>query len=206
LVELVVERGQRTQLVITEVAPAYRVIVQEAAECTLQLLITRPEHLKVEVILCEPRARVTVQCLVAVDQGQVAIEVIQKHMAADTQSAVLVKGLIAGSGYARLTGTIYIAPQVEQVQASQYHKVLLLSPTAKAVAIPSFAVSSYQVRCNHGAAIGRCNDEHLFYLQSRGLPIPVAQRLIIDSFTSEISAGVPEFSSNLAVFVARVLG
>jgi Fe-S cluster assembly protein SufD len=62
----------------------------------------------------------------------------------------------------------------------------MLSPTTHAVLIPGLEILANDVRCTHGATVGRVNREDLFYLQSRGLTRPEAERLIVRGFFQDV--------------------
>jgi len=55
----------------------------------------------------------------------------------------------------------------------------MLSPTTHAVPIPGLEILANDVRCTHGATVGRVDREQLFYLMARGLPRTEAERLIV---------------------------
>ena len=58
--------------------------------------------------------------------------------------------------------------------------------TAHAVPIPGLEILANDVRCTHGATVGRVNREDLFYLQSRGLKRPEAEHLIVRGFFQDV--------------------
>jgi Fe-S cluster assembly protein SufD len=62
----------------------------------------------------------------------------------------------------------------------------MLSPTTHAVPIPGLEILANDVRCTHGATVGRVDREQLFYLMARGLPKPEAERLIVRGFFQDV--------------------
>jgi Fe-S cluster assembly protein SufD len=62
----------------------------------------------------------------------------------------------------------------------------MLSPTAHAVPIPGLEILANDVRCTHGATVGRVDREQLFYLMSRGLTRQEAERLIVRGFFQDV--------------------
>jgi Fe-S cluster assembly protein SufD len=81
---------------------------------------------------------------------------------------------------------IKVDPGAQQTDAFQECRNLLLSKRAHADAIPGLEILANDVRCTHAAAIAQIDKEQLFYLRSRGLPEPQAQRLVIEGFMAEL--------------------
>jgi len=61
-----------------------------------------------------------------------------------------------------------------------------LSDDAEANSMPGLEILADNVRCTHGATSGQIDEDELFYLRTRGIPIPVAQRLIVTGFLDEV--------------------
>jgi Fe-S cluster assembly protein SufD len=62
----------------------------------------------------------------------------------------------------------------------------VLNDGARADTIPFLEIETAEVKCSHAGAVGRVDDEHLFYLQSRGVPTAEAKRLIVMGFLQEV--------------------
>ena len=82
-------------------------------------------------------------------------------------------------------GTIAVEKNAVKTTASQENKTILWGPHAKAISVPALEVQTNDVQCAHGSAIGPFNDEHIRYVQSRGLSRDQAQRLLLGSFFAE---------------------
>ena len=52
--------------------------------------------------------------------------------------------------------------------------------------MPGLEILADNVRCTHGATSGQINEDEMFYLRSRGIPVPMAQRLIVGGFLNEV--------------------
>ena len=89
------------------------------------------------------------------------------------------------------TGLIRIAKQAAQTNAYQANHNLMLSKTARAETIPMLEILADDVQCKHGASIGPIDDEQAFYLMSRGVPRPQAERLIVMGFIEPIMQDIP---------------
>ena len=70
--------------------------------------------------------------------------------------------------------------------AYQTNRNLVLNDGARADTIPFLEIETAEVKCSHAGAVGRVDDEHLFYLQSRGVPTAEAKRLIVMGFLQEV--------------------
>jgi Fe-S cluster assembly protein SufD len=83
-------------------------------------------------------------------------------------------------------GRIYVHPIAQKTDAKQTNKNLLLSDDATADTKPQLEIYADDVKCTHGATVGQLNDESIFYLRARGIPRPVARRMLIQAFAGEI--------------------
>jgi Fe-S cluster assembly protein SufD len=110
----------------------------------------------------------------------------QEHGAANTTSDLAFRGILTDRSQAVWRGMIKVDPGAQQTDAFQECRNLLLSKRAHADAIPGLEILANDVRCTHAAAIAQIDQDQLFYLRSRGLDEPVAQRLVIEGFMQEL--------------------
>lgn len=104
------------------------------------------------------------------------------HAAKNTRAKVSLKTVVEGRGVANLNGTIIVKQGAQNTNSFLEERVLLLSPQARANAIPNLEIEANEVKCSHAATVGKPNDEEIFYLQSRGLSKLKATRLIAKGF------------------------
>jgi Fe-S cluster assembly protein SufD len=116
----------------------------------------------------------------------VDFDTTQEHAAANTFSDLAFRGILSGRSTAVWRGVIKVDPGAQQTDAFQECRNLLLSKRAHVDAIPGLEILANDVRCTHAAAIAQIDKEQLFYLRSRGLPEPQAQRLVIEGFMAEL--------------------
>ena len=116
----------------------------------------------------------------------VDFDTTQEHAAANTFSDLAFRGILADRSSAVWRGMIKVDPGAQQTDAFQECRNLLLSKSAHADAIPGLEILANDVRCTHAAAIAQIDKDQLFYLRSRGLPEPQAQRLVIEGFMAEL--------------------
>ena len=104
----------------------------------------------------------------------------QNHMAPHTSSDLLFKGALTGNSRSVWQGMIYVAPDAQKTDGYQANRNLMLSDNARADSIPGLEILADDVRCTHGATMGKIDPEELFYLSSRGIPEDQSQRLIVE--------------------------
>jgi Fe-S cluster assembly protein SufD len=110
----------------------------------------------------------------------------QEHAAPNTTSDLAFRGVLQGRSTAVWKGNIIVDPGAQKTDAFQESRNLLLSKRAHADAIPGLEIQANDVRCTHAAAVAQVDPEQLFYLRSRGLPLEVAKRLVIEGFLSAL--------------------
>ena len=113
-------------------------------------------------------------------------DTFQEHIAPDCTSDFAFKGALRDNATAVWRGMIRVEKDAQKTNAYQECRNLMLSPTTHAVPIPGLEILANDVRCTHGATVGRVDREQLFYLMARGLPRPEAERLIVRGFFQEI--------------------
>ena len=113
-------------------------------------------------------------------------DTFQEHIAPDTESDFAFKGALRDTATAVWRGMIRVEEDAQKTNAYQECRNLMLSPAAHAVPIPGLEILANDVRCTHGATVGRVDREQLFYLMARGLPRPDAERLIVRGFFQDV--------------------
>ncbi len=115
----------------------------------------------------------------------------QNHQAASCRSNLLFKGAVQDRARASYQGVINVARQAQQTDAYQTNRTLVLSPAARADSSPQLEIEANDVRCSHGSTVSNVDDAQVFYLQSRGLSVDRARRLIVSGFMAEIADRIP---------------
>ena len=113
-------------------------------------------------------------------------DTFQEHMAPSTTSDFAFKGALRDTATAVWRGMIRVEHEAQQTDAYQESRALMLSPDAHAVPIPGLEILANDVRCTHGATVGRVDRDELFYAMARGLSRAEAERLIIRGFFQDI--------------------
>lgn len=115
----------------------------------------------------------------------------QNHLAANTTSDLLFKGALKGKSRSVWQGMIYVAPGAQKTDGYQANRNLVLDDQARADSIPGLEILADDVRCTHGATVGKLEEEPLFYLESRGIPRKDAARLVVEGFFDPIMQRIP---------------
>lgn len=116
----------------------------------------------------------------------------QDHAAPDTTSDLLFKGALADRSRSVYTGLIRVRPDARGTEAFQTNRNLKLSEDAWAESVPNLEIENNEVRCSHASAVGPVDPDQRFYLESRGVPTPEAERLIVGGFFEDVLARFPE--------------
>jgi Fe-S cluster assembly protein SufD len=112
--------------------------------------------------------------------------ILIEHAAPHCTSRQLYKGVLDGHGQGVFNGRIIVRPGAFGTDASQTNKNLLLSDQAEADTRPRLEILADDVKCTHGAAVGRLDEDAVFYLRSRGVPHLAARGLLIYAFANEM--------------------
>jgi Fe-S cluster assembly protein SufD len=123
---------------------------------------------------------------VATGEQEFDARTLQDHLSPRTSSDLLYKNALDDRARCTFGGLIRVEPHAHFTDAYQKVRNLLLSDDSEANSMPGLEILADNVRCTHGATSGQINEDELFYLRSRGIPIPVAQRLIVTGFLNEV--------------------
>jgi Fe-S cluster assembly protein SufD len=123
---------------------------------------------------------------VAKHQQEFDARTLQDHISPHTASDLLYKNALDDHARTIFGGLIRVEPHAHFTDAYQKVRNLLLSDDAEADSMPGLEILADNVRCTHGATSGQIDEDELFYLRTRGIPVPVAQRLIVTGFLDEV--------------------
>jgi len=115
----------------------------------------------------------------------------QNHLAPHTTSDLLFKGALKGKSRSVWQGMIYVAPGAQKTDGYQANRNLVLSEGSRADSIPGLEILADDVRCTHGATVGKLEAEPLFYLKSRGIPQAEAEKIVVEGFFDPIFQRIP---------------
>ncbi len=123
---------------------------------------------------------------IADEKRHVDIHTVQDHIASNCQSSLLSKGVLKDRGRSVYYGFIKVTEKAQHTDAYQTNRNLVFSKEARADSIPNLEIKANDVKCSHGATVGQVSEDELFYLMTRGLRRPDAERLLIEGFLDEV--------------------
>ena len=123
---------------------------------------------------------------------RVKIAVDMHHKVPHCNSRQLFKGVAGGSSRADFYGKIIVAQDAQRTEAYQENHNILLSDNAKVDTKPQLEIYADDVKCSHGATIGRLNEEEQFYMRSRGITLEDAKVLQMISFIAPVLEAIPD--------------
>ena len=130
------------------------------------------------------------------------LQAVRGQQLADTHSQVRFGGpdgtleqghraIADGAGRSVFNGAVQVPQAAQRTNASQLSRNLLLSDRARIDTKPELEIVADDVRCAHGATVSRLQQDELFYLQSRGIGVDQAARLLLRGFCAEVLAALP---------------
>ncbi|HWH26073.1 MAG TPA: Fe-S cluster assembly protein SufD [Pseudolysinimonas sp.] len=145
------------------------------------------------------------------DAGQhLEQQVFVHHDAPDSKSRVTYKGALNGAGaHTVWIGDVLIGQTAPGTDSYEQNRNLVLSEGTRADSIPNLEIETGDIAgAGHASATGRFDDEHLFYLQARGIPEDEARRLVVLGFLTEVvqKIGEPELEARLLGALEAELG
>ena len=123
---------------------------------------------------------------------RVKIAVDMHHMVPHCNSRQLFKGIAGGKSRVDFYGKIIVAQDAQRTEAYQENHNILLSDDAKVDTKPQLEIYADDVKCSHGATIGRLNEEEQFYMRSRGITLEDARVLQMISFLAPVLEAIQD--------------
>jgi len=158
--------------------------------------------LNVTVVLDGEGSRCELNCLYLCNKdNKIDIDFKVLHKSCKTTSAQQIKGVSTDQGAVSFNGIITIPYDSQKCDGRQNHRGIILSDTAKISATPELEIWADDVKCAHGSAIGPLDKEQLFYLQTRGIPVTEAKKLLLSSFFNGFMT--PEFDTFIHDWMAK---
>ena len=108
------------------------------------------------------------------------------HIVGGCLSRQLFKGILDEQAVGAFNGHILVDKGAQKTEAYQSNHNLLLTHTAKIFTQPHLEIYADDVKCSHGATVGRIDENALFYLRSRGVSLPEARHLQQFAFANDV--------------------
>ncbi len=125
-------------------------------------------------------------------EEKVKIAVDMHHDVPYCNSRQLFKGIAGGRSRVDFYGKIIVAKDAQRTEAYQENHNILLSEDAKVDTKPQLEIYADDVKCSHGATIGRLNEEEQFYMRSRGISLEDAKVLQMISFIAPVLENISD--------------
>jgi Fe-S cluster assembly protein SufD len=114
-----------------------------------------------------------------------------EHREPNCASRELYKGVLKEKGHGVFNGQVYVTPEAQKTDGKQTNRNLVLSDGARVDTKPELEIFADDVKCTHGATVGRLERLPLFYLESRGIGPELATRMLTYAFAAEVLADLP---------------
>ena len=115
-----------------------------------------------------------------------------EHNKGYCNSRQLHKTIVRDKGRAVFNGMIKVAQHAIKTDGQMTNNNLLLGRLAEVDTKPQLEIYADDVKCSHGATIGRIDDEQMFYLRSRGIKEQAALQMIIFAFAAQLTESISD--------------
>lgn len=119
-------------------------------------------------------------------QQDASFKQLIEHNAKETEGFIENYGVSNNESVLVFEGIGKINKGMKRSVARQSNNGIILGKKSRLEANPLLLIDEYDVEASHGAAIGKIDDDQLYYLMSRGLTLSAAERLIISGFLSPV--------------------
>ena len=185
-----------TEVIVVSDGQLIRNLEVQSGQKTDMVLLVMPGvscDVKLDVRLAGEGAEANIYgAYVCGSQERVKISVDMHHDLPHCNSRQLFKGIAGGTSRVDFYGKIIVAQDAQRTEAYQENHNILLTDGAKVDTKPQLEIYADDVKCSHGATIGRLNEEEQFYMRSRGISLEDAKVLQMISFIAPVIEQVPE--------------
>ena len=168
--------------------PQYVVGAGEKLSLTFVVLPGKSRDVDVTVDLVGEGAEVDLKGLyLCAGDERVNFRILMHHRAGGCVSRQLFNGIAGGSARVTFEGRIVVAPDAQKTEAYQENHNIVLTDAARVETTPQLEIYADDVKCSHGATVGRLDEDALFYMRTRGVPERDARVLQMLSFLSPVT-------------------
>jgi Fe-S cluster assembly protein SufD len=124
-------------------------------------------------------------CFLGRDAEHIDTTMVVDHAVPGCTSRELMKGVLAGRARGVFQGKVIVRPDAQKTDGKQMAQALMLSEEAEFDSKPELEIFADDVVCGHGSTAAQLDEDLLFYLRSRGVPLGQARALLMESFVGE---------------------
>ncbi len=141
------------------------------------------------------------------DKQHVDHHTLVHHIAPNCESHQDYKGIYNDRSTGVFNGKVIVEKEAQKTNAYQQNNNVLVSDKATINAKPQLEIFADDVKCSHGCTIGQLDDQALFYMQQRGIPIKEAEALLMYAFSNTVleSVRIPEVKKRINKLIAQKL-
>lgn len=127
------------------------------------------------------------------------------HQVPHCSSSQLFKGIVSAESTVDFYGKIVVEQDAQKTEAYQENHNLLLSDQAKVNTKPQLEIYADDVKCSHGATVGRLDEDAQFYMRSRGITLQQAKALQMLSFVSPVLSRLVKDKESIVLSVEKAI-
>lgn len=142
------------------------------------------------------------------DKQHVDHNTLVHHISPNCESHQDYKGIYAEKSTGVFNGKVVVEKEAQKINAFQSNNNILLDDSATINSKPQLEIFADDVKCSHGCTIGQLDEDSLFYLRSRGIPLKEAKALLMYAFANNVleSVKIPEIKKRITHQIALKLG
>ena len=188
----------------------YSVTVKKKGEQTFFIFLTDDKSQSGEIKILMDAKDIKIQILgIILGSGKniISLTTLQDHIASTSVSNLFIKSILFDEAKLNYEGIIRIRKNAQKSNAYQKNQNIIMSEKAWVNTRPSLEILADDVRCTHGATIGKIDQNQLYYLSTRGLSRNQSTRLILAGFYREVLDRIPDnkIKQKLVTIVERKL-
>lgn len=165
----------------------------ETLDMTIIVLPGVSADIPMTIDLTGPEANVNLKGIyLSSGKDEVSFSITMNHLVGGCRSRQLFNGLASGSAKCSFFGKIIVAPDAQQTEAYQENHNIVLTEEASVNTKPQLEIYADDVKCSHGATVGKLNEDEQFYMRSRGIPEEEAKVLQMISFVAPVLNGLED--------------
>lgn len=158
-------------------------------------IINKPGGREIEVVLDREDVQLEVIVVVlAKTPGSYKVKVRVEHKVGNNNTRVWVRGVVGDGATLEMAGMIKINKDAQGVDSFLEMRALTWGDSSVAVVEPQLEIEANEVKASHAAAVGRMDEEQVFYLLSRGVDRLTAEKMIVDGFLAELVGKIEDKS------------